>query len=222
MREGRWTTVTESGFVHERSGLDAIREQLPDSDPWRAWSNFTFTANSGHVREVDLLVVALGGVFLIELKNWYGSVTSENRTWVQTTREGHRRAHGNPLHLANKKAKELAGLLRNELKQHGKRVWVGEAVCFTDDALCIRLPAHDLNGVHTITELVEMLKRPPRDERHRITAVESREIKSALERVSAVLPQRLAVATVAARLADFEGARAVLAEPARFHLVPSA
>ncbi|ATW51090.1 DEAD/DEAH box helicase [Streptomyces peucetius] len=33
---------------------------------------------------------------------------------------------------------------------------------------------------------------------------------------SAALPQRLAVATVSARLADFDGARAVLAEPKRF------
>lgn len=34
---------------------------------------------------------------------------------------------------------------------------------------------------------------------------------------SAALPQRLAVATVAARLADFDGARAALGEPVRFH-----
>ncbi|MTE21676.1 DEAD/DEAH box helicase [Streptomyces sp. TRM43335] len=34
---------------------------------------------------------------------------------------------------------------------------------------------------------------------------------------SAALPEHLAVATVAARLADFDGARAVLAEPVRFH-----
>ncbi|CAL9292585.1 hypothetical protein SUDANB51_06150 [Streptomyces sp. enrichment culture] len=33
---------------------------------------------------------------------------------------------------------------------------------------------------------------------------------------SAALPERLAVATVAARLADFESARSVLGEPARF------
>lgn len=33
---------------------------------------------------------------------------------------------------------------------------------------------------------------------------------------SAALPQRLAIATVAARLADFDGARAVLTEPVRF------
>ncbi|MFI9309529.1 DEAD/DEAH box helicase [Streptomyces triculaminicus] len=35
---------------------------------------------------------------------------------------------------------------------------------------------------------------------------------------SAALPQRLAVATVATRLSDFEGARAALAEPVRFQL----
>ncbi|WP_329084814.1 hypothetical protein [Streptosporangium sp. NBC_01469] len=38
---------------------------------------------------------------------------------------------------------------------------------------------------------------------------------------SAVLPERLAVATVAARLADFEGARAALTEPVRLQLAPS-
>lgn len=181
MREGRWATVTESEFDHERRGLEAIRALLPDADPWRAWSNFTFTAQSGHVREVDLLVVGPGGVCMIELKDWHGSVTSANGTWVQTTPSGRRRPHGNPLHLVNKKAKELAGLLA-----HGpgaKRVWVGEAVCFTDDSLTVRLPAHDQNGVYTVRELVDMLKQPPRDERHRISASDSRAIKSALERI---------------------------------------
>ncbi|MFE2686191.1 BREX system serine/threonine kinase PglW [Streptomyces mirabilis] len=180
MRDGRWVTVTESEFDHERRGLEAIREKLPDSDPWRAWSNFTFTANTGHVREVDLLVVAPGGVCMIELKDWHGSVTSENGTWVQTTPGGHRRTHGNPLHLVNRKAKELAGLLG---QTGAKRVWVAEAVCFTDNSLRVRLPAHDQNGVYTVHQLVEMLKAPPRDERRRITAISSREIAAALKNI---------------------------------------
>lgn len=180
MREGRWVTVTESEFDHERRGLEAIRRALPDSDPWRAWSNFTFTANTGHVREVDLLVVAPGGLCMVELKDWHGSVTSENGTWVQTTPSGRRRTHGNPLHLVNRKAKELADLLA---QTGGKRVWVAEAVCFTDDGLRVRLPAHDRNGVYTVDELVEMLKQPPRDERRRITAIGAREIKAALDKV---------------------------------------
>ncbi|MBT3154249.1 BREX system serine/threonine kinase PglW [Streptomyces sp. CHD11] len=180
MREGRWVTVTESEFEHERRGLEAIREKLPDADPWRAWSNFTFTANTGHVREVDLLVVAPGGVCMIELKDWHGSVTSENGTWVQTTPGGRRRTHGNPLHLVNRKAKELAGLLA---LPGGRRVWVAEAVCFTDNGLRVRLPAHDRNGVYTVHQLVEMLEQPPRDERRRITAIGSREIAAALKSI---------------------------------------
>ncbi|MEU5098037.1 nuclease-related domain-containing protein [Streptomyces sp. NPDC020996] len=115
-----------------------------------------------------MLVVAPGGLCMIERKDWHGSVTSENGTGVQTTPAGRRRAHGNPLHLVNRKAKELADLLA---QPGGKRVWVAEAVCFTDNSLRVRLPAHDQNGVYTGDELVEMLKQPPRDERRRITAI---------------------------------------------------
>ncbi|WP_228010745.1 NERD domain-containing protein [Nonomuraea phyllanthi] len=69
MLKGLWVTVTESEFDHERRGLEAIRVMLPNADPWRAWSNFTFTVHTGHVREVDLLVVTPGGVHMVELKN---------------------------------------------------------------------------------------------------------------------------------------------------------
>ncbi|MFB7393561.1 BREX system serine/threonine kinase PglW [Streptomyces sp. NPDC056191] len=177
MRDGRWVTVTESEFQHERRGLEAIREKLRDNDPWHAWSNFTFTAGTGHVREVDLLVIAPGGVHLIELKDWHGSVESRNGTWLQTQPSGRQISHGNPLHLANKKAKELAWLL----KQHGEPVWVSEAVCFTDSSLKNRLPAHDQHGVHTVHQLIQMLEEPPRDERRRIDGPRSRRIASALK-----------------------------------------
>ncbi|MFE3449915.1 BREX system serine/threonine kinase PglW [Nonomuraea sp. NPDC059194] len=179
MLEGRWTAVTESEFDHEHRGLEAIRKQLPEAEPWRAWSNFTFTAQAGHVREVDLLVVAPSGVHMIELKDWRGSVTTENGTWVQTTPNGRRIPHGNPLHLTDKKAKELATLLRS----HGKRFWVSAAVCFTDSSLRVRLSPNDQNGVFTIDELVKMLLEAARDDRRRITPTDSREIKTALEQI---------------------------------------
>ncbi|MFE7546535.1 BREX system serine/threonine kinase PglW [Streptomyces gardneri] len=179
MRDGRWVTVTESEFQHERRGLEAIREKLRDNDPWHAWSNFTFTAGTGHVREVDLLVIAPGGVHLVELKDWHGSVESRNGTWLQTQPSGRQIAHGNPLHLANKKAKELAWLL----KQYGEPVWVSESVCFTDSSLKNRLPAHDQHGVHTVHQLIQMLEEPPRDERRRIDGPRSGRIAAALEKI---------------------------------------
>lgn len=185
MLDGRWTTVTESEYEHERRGLEAIRKRLPDEEPWRAWSNFTFTANSGHVREVDLLVVAPAGVFLIELKDWHGSVHGGGNDWVQTTPGGTSRRHGNPLHLSNRKAKELSGLINGISGRPGDRpkVWVGEAVCFTDDKLRVNLPAADLNGVFSVKQLVEMLTVPPGDARHRTTAATSRFVDESLKKL---------------------------------------
>ncbi|MGW5366993.1 BREX system serine/threonine kinase PglW [Streptomyces sp. NPDC004009] len=185
MLEDRWTTVTESEYEHERRGLEAIRRRLPDEEPWRAWTNFMFTANSGHVREVDLLVVAPAGVFLVELKDWHGSVHGGGNDWVQTTPSGTSRRHGNPLHLANRKAKELSGLINGVSGRpaHRTKIWVGEAVCFTDDKLQVNLPAADMNGVFTVKQLVEMLAVPPGDARYQITAEASRFVDAALRKL---------------------------------------
>lgn len=180
MREGRWETVTDSDFDHEHRGLETIREKLPDSGVWRAWSNFTFTADSGHVREVDLLVLSPSGLHMVELKSWRGSVTVENGTWVQTKPGGHRTPHGNPRHLVEQKARELAGLLRG---QGVRGVYVSGSVCFTGSSLRLRLPQNDRNGAYTVDELLEMLQRPPYDARRRITGPRSTEVAGALKQV---------------------------------------
>ena len=87
MREGRWTTVTPSQFDHEREALEHVRRLLPDAEPYRAWSNFTFTADTGHVYEVDLLVAARSGLYLIEIKSLRGRLTSSGANWVLINRQ---------------------------------------------------------------------------------------------------------------------------------------
>ncbi|MEN3611979.1 NERD domain-containing protein [Plantactinospora sp. ZYX-F-223] len=73
MQDGRWTTITPSQFDHERAALEHIRRHLPDAEPYRAWSNFTFTADTGHVYEIDLLVAARAGLYLIEIKSLHAA-----------------------------------------------------------------------------------------------------------------------------------------------------
>lgn len=179
MDEGRWTTVTESSFEHERRGLEAIRTQLPNVDPWYAWANFTFTAKTGHIREVDLLVIAANGVYMIELKDWSGRLTSEGGDWVQTTTRGDRRFHRNPLHLVNQKSKELAGLLGD----NGARVFLSSAVCLTNSGLRFDLPTGDRASTYTVRELIDRLHAPVRDIKHTINAQRARAIKKALEQI---------------------------------------
>jgi hypothetical protein len=52
---GRWNQSGPSEFPWEQDALDHVRNLMPDTEPYRAWAVFSFTAATGHVREVDLL-----------------------------------------------------------------------------------------------------------------------------------------------------------------------
>ena len=54
MKSPRWTEITPSEYAWEREALDYIRARLPDSEPFRAWSNSEFIADDGSINEVDL------------------------------------------------------------------------------------------------------------------------------------------------------------------------
>ena len=126
----RWNEITPSAFPHERAALEHVRDLLPDRHPYQAWSNFTFLSDQGHVREVDLLVAAPTGLYLIEIKNFRGRLTNHNATWVLHG-DHSTRSFDNPLPLADQKAKELKGLLiRAAAKERGVRPPFLRAVVF--------------------------------------------------------------------------------------------
>lgn len=111
----RWVEVTPSRFPHERAGLDAVRELLPDAEPHKAWSNLEIITDRGRSLEVDLLVAGPGGLYVVELKAWSGRITSDRYLWQlhgarATTQE-------NPWRLVNDKAKVLKGLLDGEVRR---------------------------------------------------------------------------------------------------------
>ncbi len=64
--DARWIQVTPSDFPWERDALTFLKERLPDHEPYRAWANFEFLLD-GTIGEVDVLVVAPKGVFLVEI-----------------------------------------------------------------------------------------------------------------------------------------------------------
>jgi 8-oxo-dGTP pyrophosphatase MutT (NUDIX family) len=149
MREGRWTTVTPSQFAPEREALDHVRQLLPDAEPYRAWSSFTFTAHTGHVHEVDLLVAARSGIYLIEVKSLHGKLTSSGPNWILTNR--HTRTFDNPLHLADAKAKPLLRNERDEWELPGGKLEVGES---PEHSVC-REVAEELGLTITSVDIVD-------------------------------------------------------------------
>lgn len=109
----RWMTITESPFPWEREALEFLRERLPDQDPWYAWSNVEFIDDDGKVNEVDALILSPHGLFLVEIKSRPGQLDGDPHSWTWST-DGRRRTDDNPLILANRKAKRLAGLLKRQ------------------------------------------------------------------------------------------------------------
>ena len=116
-----WQSFSDSRFPWERDALDFVRERFPEQSPYRAWSLFEFIALDGSVNEVDLLVFAPYGFFLIEIKSRPGQVTGDAGTWTWQT-DGKRVSTDNPLKLTNLKAKKLAALLgqQSAIKRGGK------------------------------------------------------------------------------------------------------
>jgi len=113
MKSPRWTAVSPSSFEWEGEALNFLRDHLPDSDPWRAWSNFEFIDDEGRVNEVDALVLTPACLVLVEVKSRPGTLRGDAHSWTWRT-EGREITTDNPLPLANRKAKRLAGVLRRQ------------------------------------------------------------------------------------------------------------
>ncbi len=60
----------ETDYPWERAAIDFVLDALPDSDPHFAWPlHELLDAGTGRLYEIDLLVLARSGLFLIEIKS---------------------------------------------------------------------------------------------------------------------------------------------------------
>jgi serine/threonine protein kinase len=143
MKDGRWVTIADSQFAHEKEGHAAVKQALPDAPPFRAWANFEFRDNRGRWHEVDLMVLARDTLYLVELKHYRGILRGNDHVWM---RDGHR-AEDSPLLLARRKAQYFASLLKDSIRQRGgpeatrKIPFVQELVFLHHEQFVCDLPA---------------------------------------------------------------------------------
>ncbi|MBF6455528.1 NERD domain-containing protein [Nocardia cyriacigeorgica] len=183
----RWTAVNESAYPHERSALDRIRAAVPDADPWRAWSNFSFATAAGELYEIDLLIAAPSGLHLVELKSWRGRLAAGGRGWVQTNESDVQIAHGHPLRLLFHKCTALERLL----SAAGANVAIRPSLCVSNDRLRVELPGRDRRHVLTADSLLTRLARPTHNARHRMTSERVDGIERALSSVGISSPDQM-------------------------------
>ncbi|HMD93657.1 MAG TPA: NERD domain-containing protein [Trebonia sp.] len=187
----------KSDYPWEQDALQHIKAQMPDAEPYRAWQTFTFTASSGHVREVDLFIATPGGLFLVEIKSHPGRAANNGSTWI--FRDGGRtRTIENPLHFTDQKAKELRGQLERAAKQLNVREPIPriEAAVFLS-AENLRCDANDFDDVQRLrvygrdnltnqTTLpgiwTGFLNLPPASEKNRVTPTLSKQLPKILHK----------------------------------------
>lgn len=157
-----WTIVAPSEFEHERRTLDFVRAGLPDHDPYRAWANFEFQTPDGALYEVDLLVLGKGGFWLVEVKSRPGRLEGDFGTWTWTTPDGRRVTDDNPIHLANKKSKALAGVLRPHVSRGVRLPFLEPLVFLSNPDLDFRLTGSAASHV-CLTDRPADDPRGPRD-----------------------------------------------------------
>lgn len=132
----RWHAVHPSDYPHEQQALDLLRQHLPDSPPFRAWSNFEFIAEDGSINEVDALVVSSDRIYLVEIKHWAGHISGNQNSWLVRSPSGRERYEENPLLLANRKARKLKSLLGRQRAFNKGQVPYIQAVVFLSEPNC--------------------------------------------------------------------------------------
>jgi serine/threonine protein kinase len=152
-RNSLWTDVTLSEHAHERAALNFIRDKFPDQEPFRAWANFTFQADDGSLNEVDLLVVAKTGIYLVEIKSHPGRMEGDAGQWRWFPPDNRpTRLLDHPVFGADRKAKRLKSLLQRQNVFRGPkgvdaRFFIHPVVFLSDPTLRVALSEEGRAGV---------------------------------------------------------------------------
>src|SRR5687767_7925287 len=102
--------------AHEKEAIDLALGVLPNSDPYHVWGLFDLHADEGRLYEVDLLVLAHSGLYLVEIKSRPGVYRGDHQDWRVDLLGRERPAlMDNPYRLTNHKSKVLSSLLRRKL-----------------------------------------------------------------------------------------------------------
>lgn len=190
---GRWQEIAPSAYPWEREALDFVRSELPDHDPYLAWSNFEFVGQDGSINEIDLLVLSPNGLFLIEIKSRPGEVSGDANTWVWNN-DGRVMTTDNPVLLANRKSQRLASLLRTQKAfNQTKPPFVEPAVFLSAPALKVRLDERGRQRVYqrgaggeSRSGIMALFTEPPgagAGQRPRVDRVTARAVAQALQQI---------------------------------------
>ena len=137
----------------ETKAIKRLGKQLPDD--YFVFHNFELTTGRGLPYEYDIAVLSPHALYHLEVKGYRGAIRGNPLQWVFENGS----VYPNPIPLANKKSKVLAGKLR----QHSRRlddVFVETLILLTDDQARIKLNDDQAGRVVHLNDAVERLCEP--------------------------------------------------------------
>lgn len=185
--DSRWIVMGEPATPAEQAALEAFKEQVPDDGIVTAWVNVTFLDTGGRSAEVDVLLLAKAGFFVVELKGWAGRIEGDQQTF-ELTRGRRTERRPNPLLLTDAKARRLATLLKQVSK--GNVPFVNGLTVMHGQNSEVRLQSEAqhrtvcLDGYHVkggLPTITQFLNTPPANPRHLIDLTMARKVRGACE-----------------------------------------
>ncbi len=86
--------------------------------------------------DIDHIVLAPSGVFVLETKNWNGKITVVEDVWH---RSGKRNFNSSPSHQVKRNAAKIKHIIDNSPKLHGLGIWVAGIVVLTNKHASVEL-----------------------------------------------------------------------------------
>ena len=138
LSEGRIFRGGETDFPWEREAIKFVEDALPDSDPHLIWPlHELLDPGTGRLYEIDLLVLARNGLFLVEVKSHPGILTGDQRDWTFAEEGGPSRYIECPYATTNHKAKVLGSMLDRAMG--GVRPYVHPLIFVSHETVQVRL-----------------------------------------------------------------------------------
>jgi serine/threonine protein kinase len=192
LEKSRIVEAGETAYDFERAALDFAIQQLPNAEPYHAWTLCELVdPPTGRLYEIDLIVLGYSALYLIEIKSGPGRYVGDSVDWHRFPNDGSKpRYMDPPLKLTNHKAKVLKTRLEKKMKAH-RAPWVEALVFLSAPENELQLDLREDGKVRVVTRSgfldavknhkffgADDFRKPPR-----INAAETRDIVQAMAAV---------------------------------------
>lgn len=144
--------------VHKREVVGVERLRCLPKD-WYCFTNLDLATGVGRSREIDVILVAEDRIFLIDLKDWSGKISSEGGNWLHNGRD----CGPSPVGKIHQNAKDIGSILGEDLRRRSKGGYAPRVVglvVITGRANVSGIAGSEIGSVFAIDDFIKAVATP--------------------------------------------------------------